>query len=450
VKEREEEGKTSGEGRMESRGRGCWRRRTGRRRSTQVAVVALASLLLSAVSCEWGSDPNTPGGNGPAAPGSLGASAGDGHVVVTWGAVSGAASYFVYYAAGATVSKTGTRAVATGTTYDVTGLTNGTQYAFAVSSYDGTDESGLSGVATATPTGGVGVPGTPGGVEAKGGNGSVTVSWPSVSGATGYNVYWSQGTAVTTVSSNRVANAVSPAMIGGLSNGTEYAFAVSAVNTAGESGLSGVKTARPGGAVATGDTVRDIEGNVYHTVTIGTQVWMAENLKTTKYRDGTAIALVTDSAAWAELTTPAYCWYNNDIANKATYGALYNWYAVNTGKLAPAGWHVPSDTEWVTLTNYLGGRDVAGGKLKEAGTAHWEYPNEAATNSTGFSALPGGYRVSNGAFYGIGSYGNWWSASATDASFSWGRRMYHTYANVYRNDYYVQNGFSVRCVRDRD
>ncbi|MBI5010148.1 MAG: fibrobacter succinogenes major paralogous domain-containing protein, partial [Bacteroidia bacterium] len=137
--------------------------------------------------------------------------------------------------------------------------------------------------------------------------------------------------------------------------------------------------------------VSDIDGNVYQTVTIGTQVWMKENLKTTKLNDGIALPNVIDNAAWAALTTTGYCWYNNDATTyKSTYGALYNWYAVNTGKLCPIGWHVPSDDEWTLLTTFRGGYSVAGGKLKETGTLHWTSPNTGATNETGFTALPGG------------------------------------------------------------
>ena len=136
-------------------------------------------------------------------------------------------------------------------------------------------------------------------------------------------------------------------------------------------------------------TATDIDGNVYHTVTIGTQIWMVENLKTTRYNDGSPIPFVTDSSSWSNLTTPGYCWYNNDTTNKNTYGALYNWFAVNTGKLAPTGWHVPTDDEWTTLTTYLGGESIAGGKLKETGTTHWRTPNAGATNEIGFTASSG-------------------------------------------------------------
>ena len=141
------------------------------------------------------------------------------------------------------------------------------------------------------------------------------------------------------------------------------------------------------------NSIKDIDGNKYKTVTIGTQVWMAENLKTTKFNDGTPIPMVKENDAWANLTTPAFSWYNNDsIDNKRNYGALYNWYTVSTNKLCPVGWHVPTEAEWATITAYLGEVGLAGGKLKDAGTVHWRTPNTGATNESGFTALPGGYR----------------------------------------------------------
>jgi len=192
----------------------------------------------------------------------------------------------------------------------------------------------------------------------------------------------------------------------------------------------------------------DIDGNVYHTVKIGTQVWMAENLKTTKFNDGTVIPLVTDSIAWSNLKTPGYCWYDDSDSYKATYGALYNWYAVNTGKLAPTGWHVPTDSEWTVLTTFLGGTNVAGGKLKDTGTAYWDSPNTGATDEYGFTALPGGCRIFTGPFYYAGSLCYWWSATAHDATSAQDRALVsdNTYVGVYFNDY--QYGLSVRCVRD--
>jgi uncharacterized protein (TIGR02145 family) len=196
-------------------------------------------------------------------------------------------------------------------------------------------------------------------------------------------------------------------------------------------------------------TMTDQDGNVYKTITIGTQTWMVENLKTTKCNDGTAIPNVTDGTAWPVLTTPAYCWYNNDTAtNKVTYGALYNWYVVNTSKLCPTGWHVPTDAEWSTLTTYLGGGSVAGGKLKETGTTHWNYPNNGADNSSGFTALPGGIRNGNGTFDLIGYYGSWWSSSEVNKTRAWHRYVGYTDRFVSRTVNDSCEGLSVRCLRD--
>jgi uncharacterized protein (TIGR02145 family) len=171
---------------------------------------------------------------------------------------------------------------------------------------------------------------------------------------------------------------------------------------------------------------------------------MAENLKTTKYNDGTNIPL---GSAWVALSTPGYCWYNNDAAtHKSTYGALYNWHAVNTGNLCPVGWHVPPFEEWSVLTVYL--RDNVGGKLKEAGLAHWFDPNTGATNETGFSALPGGYRYYDGLFSYIGYNGFWWSSTGEGTSIAWYRNM--GYGSIDLNPFLINAscGLSVRCVRD--
>jgi uncharacterized protein (TIGR02145 family) len=196
-------------------------------------------------------------------------------------------------------------------------------------------------------------------------------------------------------------------------------------------------------------TVSDMDGNAYSTVTIGTQVWMGSNLKTTKYNDGTAIPLVTDNTAWTNLATPGYCWYNNDATTyKSTYGALYNWYTVNTGKLCPTGWHVPSDSEWTILTTYLGGESVAGGKLKETGTSHWLSPNTAATNTTGFTALPGSYRDFGGWFGGGSIDCYWWSSTEYSTDGAWGRGLNNYSSTVVRNYYSKRDGFSVRCLKD--
>jgi len=192
----------------------------------------------------------------------------------------------------------------------------------------------------------------------------------------------------------------------------------------------------------------DADGNGYHSVTIGTQVWMVENLKTTKYRDGLVIPNVTDAIAWFNLATGAYSNYNNDADNSADYGRLYNWYAVNTGSLCPTGWHVPTDSEWTTLTTYLGGENVAGGKLKEIGTIHWKSPNTGATNEKGFTGLPGGYHHSNGTFVNIGDYGYWWSFTENDTGNAWYRNLSYGNGGVGRYYNLKRDGLSVRCLKD--
>ncbi len=196
--------------------------------------------------------------------------------------------------------------------------------------------------------------------------------------------------------------------------------------------------------------VEDIDGNIYHAVQIGNQIWMVENLKTTHYRNGDPILNVTDNTEWSNLTTGAYCWYGNIIAYREPYGALYNWHTVNDSRnICPEGWHVPSDAEWTTLTNFLGGESVAGRAMKETGTAHWQSPNTGATNSSGFTALPGGYRdYSFGTFSYMTYSGGWWSSTAFDASDAWYRGLFYPTANASRDFNSMRTGFSVRCVRD--
>jgi uncharacterized protein (TIGR02145 family) len=198
-----------------------------------------------------------------------------------------------------------------------------------------------------------------------------------------------------------------------------------------------------------GVIVADADGNIYSTVRIGSQIWMAENLKTTTYNDDTPIPLVNGYPEWGDLTTPAYCWYDtNETTYKNTYGALYNWYTVETGNLCPTGWHVPTDAEWTALTDYLGGESVAGGKLKEAGTTHWISPNTGATNETGFTAHPGGLRGNDGTFHSIGGGGLWWSSTESSATLAYYRGVYYNKSIVVIYDGYKEYGFSVRCLRD--
>ena len=183
---------------------------------------------------------------------------------------------------------------------------------------------------------------------------------------------------------------------------------------------------------------------------------MKENLKTTKFNDGKAIPLVTDDKDWGALTTPAYCWYKNDAkVNKNTYGALYNWYTVNTNKLCPKVWHVPTDGEWMTLITNLGGEGLAGGKLKEKGTTHWESPNNGATNESGFTALSTGKRNYDGAFDISGSNsiyfrsnGCWWSSTEQYDFNAYYIRLYNALNEVYSTLSDKHFGYSVRCLRD--
>jgi uncharacterized protein (TIGR02145 family) len=203
----------------------------------------------------------------------------------------------------------------------------------------------------------------------------------------------------------------------------------------------------------------DGDNITYPIVQIGNQVWMAENLKTTKYNDGKEIPNVTDNTAWSALTTGAYCVYNNIPSNSVTYGRLYNWYAIdnntatkvasNGGKnVCPTGWHVPSDVEWTTHTTYLGGESVAGGKLKETGTTHWSTPNTGATNETVFTALPGGFRDNGGSYGDVGIMGVFWGSTETSTTTGWGRYVYYSNSSVNIANSHKATGQSVRCIKD--
>ena len=219
-------------------------------------------------------------------------------------------------------------------------------------------------------------------------------------------------------------------------------------------GITLIKKANNAMILADGSFVDSRDGYEYPVVLIGDQLWMAENLRATKYTDGTEIQLVEDPTEWRGLTTGGYCWFGNryDIFG-AKYGALYNWYAVRTESLCPEGWHVPYLYEWMTLTETLGGENVAGGKLKSTGTIEggdglWRSPNTGATNEYGFTALPGGSRSLTGNFYSVGIYTNWWSSNPMNdlasytffVVFNTSRSMGGAYANNF--------GLSVRCVRE--
>jgi uncharacterized protein (TIGR02145 family) len=187
-----------------------------------------------------------------------------------------------------------------------------------------------------------------------------------------------------------------------------------------------------------------------NSVTIGTQVWTTNNLDITAYRNGDLIPQVTDPTAWAGLTTGAWCYYNNDPANGAIYGKLYNWYAVNdTRGLAPAGWRIPTDAEWTTQRTFLGGYEVAGGKMKSIGTDRWNSPNTGATNSSGFTALPGGYRYNNGTFGSVGNRGYWWSTTEwAPTTYAASRYLEYNSGTFWMSVIEKNYGYSVRLIKN--
>jgi uncharacterized protein (TIGR02145 family) len=197
-------------------------------------------------------------------------------------------------------------------------------------------------------------------------------------------------------------------------------------------------------------TVTDIDGNVYNTVTIGTQKWMASNLKTTRYRNGVIIPGSLDNFSWQTTLNGARTFYNNDsVVNGSVYGSLYNWYAVSDpNNLCPAGWSVPTDADWMVLINYCGGLNAAGGILKETQTLHWNSPNTGATNQYNFSALPAGLRHVTGPFQYLGDYGWWWSTTESSSTFAWVVRMSYNDGAVLHLTGEKTGGFSVRCVQN--
>lgn len=197
------------------------------------------------------------------------------------------------------------------------------------------------------------------------------------------------------------------------------------------------------------DAVADADGNYYNTVKIGTQVWLAEDLKTTRFNDSTPITLLADHDKWAFSETPAYCWYANDsVSFSFPRGKLYNWFAVKTGKLCPVGWHVPSDMEWDTLKNFLGGGSIAGGKLKTRGTFFWRSPNNEATGESGFSAFPGGLRNAAGTFSYVTIFDCWWSSDEYSSYNAHSWYVYHGSGYLYKQTDSKSFGYSVRCLMD--
>jgi uncharacterized protein (TIGR02145 family) len=228
------------------------------------------------------------------------------------------------------------------------------------------------------------------------------------------------------------------------------------------------QTTNPTGLNIAGPNVIDIDGNTYQSIINCAIIFTKQNLNVSKYSDGTTIPQVQDPTQWANLTTGAWCYYNNNSGNGAIYGKLYNWYAVEgiydaeslanpalRKKLAPNGWHIPSNSEWTQLTDCLGGEAIAGGKMKstgtiQAGTGFWQDPNISGTNESGFTGLPAGVLNGNGGFFfNIGNAGFWWSSTELSTTNTWTHYLIYNYANAWKNYLDYQNyGFSVRCVRD--
>jgi uncharacterized protein (TIGR02145 family) len=338
-------------------------------------------------------------------------------------------------------------------------LTNGTSYTFTVTAQNRIGTSLVSSASNSvTPST---VPDAPTINKATAGNAQATVTFfennNGGSAITGYTVTSNPGGLTAT-------GIASPITVTGLTNGTAYTFTVTATNA---NGTSGAKFAS--NSVIPLAPVIDIDGNVYNTVAIGTQTWLSENLKTTKYNDGTVIPIVTDNTAWGALATPAYCWYNNDATTyKATYGALYDGYTVDAASngnknVCPTGWHVPTEAELSTLTNYLIsanfgyiGISTAIGKSM-ASTSGWTTdPNagnvgndQVSNNSSGFTAFPSGGRSPSGPYGSIGEYAGWWSSSKYSTTQTFYLDMQYDFNNVGLGGYYPMNGgFAVRCLKN--
>jgi uncharacterized protein (TIGR02145 family) len=231
-----------------------------------------------------------------------------------------------------------------------------------------------------------------------------------------------------------------------LTNGTIYYVRAYATNSTGTGyGNEVIFTTQEASPV----TMTDIDGNIYHVVTIGTQDWMAENLRVTHYRNGDYILNIPDTIGWATTSDGAYCFYANDGILRQIYGHFYNWAAVNDPRnIAPEGFHVPTFDEWMILVNYLGGQMDAGGKLRETGITHWDNMNVGATNETGFSALPAGRRDGNGDFDNMFGYCYFWTSTEDSVPYSWFYGLSSASTIVVYAPINKENGYSIRCVRD--
>jgi uncharacterized protein (TIGR02145 family) len=264
-------------------------------------------------------------------------------------------------------------------------------------------------------------------------------------------VCWSTGS-TPTINDNKSVdedtvnkNSIS-AYISGLEKNTNYYLRTYVINSAGV-GYGSIMIFKTG--KINDETVTDIDGNIYHSVTIGSQVWMIENLKTTRFRDGSNITNITDKDKWNTMTVGAYCDYDNNASNSNTYGRLYNWYAVtDSRKIAPQGWRIPTDADWQGLSQYLGGEDIAGGKLKEDGLTHWASPNSSATNETGFTGLPGGRRDTTYFFENINYNGYFWTSTSVNTELAKYWYLSYRKSSLGTSSGSIKTGYSIRCIKE--
>ena len=294
----------------------------------------------------------------------------------------------------------------------------------------------------------------------------INLSWTDNStNETGFKIERKSGTGIFTVVGTTSSN-VSTFSDTGVLPITNYIYRVYSYNTFGNSinysNELQITTGNSTSLNVPGPNVTDIDGNMYQSITNCSQTWLQSNLNVSKYSDGTSIPQVTDPTQWANLTTGAWCYYGNSLNFGVIYGKLYNWYAVagiyNAAseanpslrkKLAPVGWHIPTHAEWNYLSNCLGGETVAGGKMKATGPSLWNSPNLAATNESGFTGLPGGFRTgASSAFQSVSYCGYWWSSSESSPTNIWYRYLDNGDGSLHKEDYYKDFGRSVRCVRD--
>lgn len=246
--------------------------------------------------------------------------------------------------------------------------------------------------------------------------------------------------------------------INGLRQATTYSLKAYATNSKGTGYGATVTFTTRLPLPQPGPEVVDADGNSYHSVIIGTQVWLTENLKVTKFNDGSVIPFALSNTETINMTTPVVKWYDDDLKKRDQYGAIYNWYAVNTQKLCPIGWHVPSDNEWTTLTEYAGGEQSAGGRLKEAGTSHWKAPNAGGSNESGFTAIPQMNQNPDGSLEARGEGSIWWSSTDNIPTavfplhpapgLAWYRVVGFNSPSIGRSEVSKGAAVVVRCVKD--